>query len=576
MHPKFVSTQQLLEDYLFEIPKYQRPYSWTERELNDLHSDILKIIEKDEDHFMATLVAVSLEPLHNNGKPFKRLEVVDGQQRLTSLAILLRAISNELLEVDEYYNKINDLLVNRDNEALLIINTNYDKNSILEKFLREGKTKRKDFIPTTITEKRLLNAIDLSIKFVKEFEKTEERIKLFNIIANKLKFLLHVLENNKSVYTTFEVLNSRGKPVGTIDKCKSILLGRVAQMDNSDEKIKDLHKKWVLIFEKIGVSKINTDEVVRMAVTILDKTHTRKIKNSDDSIEFFKKTEADFSKILDWHDTLIDIVSHLSELENTKKLRAIFQIIQVKFLFLAIILRAKKDTNFKESELILKQLENVSFRIYGFGGLDSRNMKGEFFELAQRVIEETNEGDELISSTELKKEIKKLGEGYEIEKVVDKIKNKDLYDSTNWREEIRYFFYKYEEFLCQKKSIKIKNQLWESIWNDTAESSIEHIIPQKYDKKDWGKSTDNFENDPKLKKITINRLGNFILLPPSINSKAKNKSFKDKKDIYQNGSSLLLVEKFLKECGHVWNRNKIVQREKKLLEYAKEIWKDVY
>jgi hypothetical protein len=266
----------------------------------------------------------------------------------------------------------------------------------------------------------------------------------------------------------------------------------------------------------------------------------------------------------------------LSKLEKTKKLKAIFQIIQVKFLYLAITLRAKKDQSFKESELILNQLENVSFRIYGFGGLDSRNMKGDFFELAQRVIEETNEGDELISSTELKKEIKKLGEGYEIEKVVDKIKNKDLYDSTNWREEIRYFFYKYEEYKCLDKSIKIKQSLWESIWNDTAESSIEHIIPQKYNKKDWGKSTDEFENDPKLKKITINRLGNFILLPPSINSKAKNKSFKDKKDIYQNGSSLLLVDEFLTECGHVWNRNKIVQREKKLLKAAKEIWKDIY
>jgi uncharacterized protein with ParB-like and HNH nuclease domain len=270
MHPKFASTQELLKDYLFEIPKYQRPYSWTDRELKDLQNDILKTLDKNEDHFMATIVTVKLDHLQNNGNSLKRLEVVDGQQRLTSIAILLRAISNELLEVDEYHNKINDLLVNRDNQALLIINTNYDKNSILEKFLLEGKTRRKDFIPETITEKRLLNAIRLSTKFVKEFEKTEEKIKLFNIIANKLKFLLHVLESNKSVYTTFEVLNSRGKPVGTIDKCKSILLGRVAQMDNSDEKIVALHKKWGLIFEKIGISKINTDEVVRMAVTILD------------------------------------------------------------------------------------------------------------------------------------------------------------------------------------------------------------------------------------------------------------------------------------------------------------------
>ena len=574
MDPKFVTTKELFQNYMFEIPKYQRPYSWSEGELKDLQNDILKILEKDEDHFMATIVTVSLENLKNSDSSINRLEVVDGQQRLTSIAILLRAISNELPQDDAHYKEIN-FLINRGKFDLSIVNTNYDKNSILWKFLAEGKLKRKDFIPSTITEKRLINAINQSIKFVKKFDTNEKKIELYKAIVTKLKFLLHVLDSNKSVYTTFEVLNSRGKPVETIDKCKSILLGRAAQMDNPKDKIKYLHKKWELIFEKIGISKLNTDEIVRMAVTILDKTHTRKIKNSEDAIEFFKTTEADFRNILEWHDTLIDIARHLSELENTKKLKAIFQIIQVKFLYLAIKLRAEKESGFNGKNAILNQLENVSFRIYGFGGLDSRNMKGDFFELAQRVIEKTQNGDGLISSKELKIEIKKLGEGYEIEKVVDKIKGKDLYDSTNWREELRYFFYKYEEYLCKKKSIKIKQSLWESIWNDTAESSIEHIIPQKYDKKDWGKSTNELENDPKLRKVTINRLGNFILLPPSINSKAKNQAFKKKKDIYQNGSSLLFVDEFLEDCGRVWNKNKIVQREKKLLIAAKEIWKDI-
>jgi hypothetical protein len=580
MDPKFLSVQDLLKSFLFKIPKYQRPYSWTKEELGDLHSDIMNVYNTKNEHFMATLVTVKLDPQMAQGISYERLEVVDGQQRLTSIAILIRAIANALPKKDGYVKTINNLLVKNNNNALLIIDTNYDTKSIFSNYIRFGKEPPNTYVPKTITEESLVNAIKTSEKFIlnqERFSSLEDIRRLFDTILQQLKFLLHVLENKQSVYTTFEVLNSRGKSVGTIDKCKSILLGRVALMDNSHDKINEINKEWEQIFGAIGITKINTDELVRMAVTLLDNSHTRSIKSSDEAIAFFKQPHADYDTILKWHETLVDIARLLSIIENETKLKAIFKIMQVKFLYLVIQLRQEKENDLKHKELILKQLENVSFRIYGLDGLDSRKKRGDYFEIAQKIIERISDEDKLISEDEIKYEIKKLGTGYEIEKVIGKIQETDLYASTNWKEELRYFFYKYEEYLAEKSRKRIKKIDWTEIWKNTAESSIEHILPQKAQSNPaWDKVMGEFAGNQDLEKLTMNRLGNFLILPPQVNSSAKNKSFKKKREIYKSGSTLLLVDEFLNDNDRVWNKQKIINREEKLLNAALEIWKDVY
>lgn len=577
MDPKFYTVEELLKSNLFSIPKYQRPYSWTKDELDDLFSDILTVHSTNKIHFMATLVTVQLDSLRDKGLSFNRLEVVDGQQRLTSISILLKALANILPNNNGIKKTINQLLVKNNNSDLVIINTNYDTQSIFSDFIRRGKEPEEGFIPRTITEEKLLTAIQLSKKFLQNkeiFTATEDIERFYDTIVLKLKFLLHVLDDKESVYTTFEVLNSRGRTVDTIDKCKSILLGRTAQMSNSKEAIDDVSKRWEQIFGEIGIVKINTDEVVRMGVTILDKSITRNIKSTEDSIEFFKKASADFDTILDWHNILVQIAKISAKLAKNKKLKALLDTIQVKFLFIVLHMRNDEEP-IPGFENILSQLENVSFRTYGLAGLDSRNKKGDYFELAQKIMENVPD-IERLTPDEIKAEIKKLGNDFKIEDVVEKISKKDLYESTNWREELRYFFYKYEEYLTKQKNQIINDQLWTQIWANTADSSIEHILPQKAKSNpDWSSVIEEFNNDPKEEKICVNRLGNLMILAPETNSKASNKSFKEKKEIYHKGSYLLSVEDVV-VGNNTWNKRKIEIREKKLLAAAKEIWKDVY
>src|SRR5688572_4974591 len=94
IQPQYLSLTKLLDGRLFVIPEYQRAYSWTFHQRNDLFDDLRKTYQKGEDegHFMAAIVALKRKKQILGTDEFHVMEVVDGQQRLTTLIILLNAI----------------------------------------------------------------------------------------------------------------------------------------------------------------------------------------------------------------------------------------------------------------------------------------------------------------------------------------------------------------------------------------------------------------------------------------------------------------------------------------------------
>ena len=98
IQPQHLTLAQLLDRRLFSIPDYQRAYSWTSRERRDLFSDIEKVSlgPPDTFHFMATIVCLRRESIRLGTDYFNKLDVVDGQQRLTTLVILLNSIKLSL------------------------------------------------------------------------------------------------------------------------------------------------------------------------------------------------------------------------------------------------------------------------------------------------------------------------------------------------------------------------------------------------------------------------------------------------------------------------------------------------
>ena len=133
LKPEYLPLIKVLEKRLFAIPDYQRAYSWKTQQRKELFQDIEKVLyasDSNRHHFMATIVCLQTNQTEEIGTDeLERVDIVDGQQRLTTLIILLKAIAIFLeksggeLEKAEA-DKLNELIV-KDNGRLILLQTNH-------------------------------------------------------------------------------------------------------------------------------------------------------------------------------------------------------------------------------------------------------------------------------------------------------------------------------------------------------------------------------------------------------------------------------------------------------------------
>ena len=132
----------LLTGRLFRIPEYQRAYAWGPRQRSDLFKDILDVKRSGREHFMATIVALARDARIIGADEFRTVEIVDGQQRVTTIVILLKAIEKAFNHQDQRQDKIrreiSSLLVKDDEHSLVLLQTNHDSTSVFTDYIRHG------------------------------------------------------------------------------------------------------------------------------------------------------------------------------------------------------------------------------------------------------------------------------------------------------------------------------------------------------------------------------------------------------------------------------------------------------
>jgi len=144
IQPQYLALTKLFDGRLFRIPEYQRAYSWTWHQREDLFGDIQKTYSKGADagHFMAAVVCLRRGKQVLGTDEFHVIEVVDGQQRLTTLIILLNALKLILDDKVKAESKLalelSDLLVKAEADELLLLQTNHDSSHHFSNYLRKG------------------------------------------------------------------------------------------------------------------------------------------------------------------------------------------------------------------------------------------------------------------------------------------------------------------------------------------------------------------------------------------------------------------------------------------------------
>ncbi len=199
------------------------------------------------------------------------------------------------------------------------------------------------------------------------------------------------------------------------------------------------------------------------------------------------------------------------------------------------------------------------FRFYVLAGGDSRDRVGQCIRLASEVRKGNLSFKQILDGFE---EIANITHD-EVAAALD-----EVYVYDRWTaEEIIYFFWKYEERLSAENGEEIDQVTWGKIWeNASKDKSVEHIFPQKDPNGNWkGKGRQKVNPES-----FVHRLGNLLVLPPGINSKAGTQSFPKKVEVYKTVKGLHHVKKVMRLKD--WNLAALEKREKELMKFAKDQW----
>ena len=564
IRPDSLTLDKLLQGRLFRIPDYQRAYSWETKQRKDLFSDIQKVAQAksaDRRHFMSTVVCLQTNEKEEVGADeFGVFYVVDGQQRLTTLIILLKAISKKLSvgtdSEQKESGKLTELLV-KEGGRLILLQTNHDNTQLFRRYLEKGLIPGEENVET-LADRNIIKAFNECVEFVDQWN--GDTLSLLKLVENRLEFIFYVLDDEGAVHTTFEVLNSRGLEVDWLDKCKSMLMGiafEKLELETSKEYIDDLRKSWSKIYKAIGLKRIQGQEILRFAATLEDVNGGSKVSSAENAIDFFRKIcEKEPKKVLDVSNNFLEIAKQLEIFADDARLKAIITISHARLLGVSIMLH--QGLAKVEKDEILREWEKVTFRIFGLHRRDGRTKVGEYIRLARRISEET------VLCQEILEKIIEIGIDYPADKAAAELRDINCYEG--WQDELAYFLYRYEEHLAKQCGGSVSEEIWIQVWNSSLAKTIEHIHPQTLNESWRGK----FGTKKDYIERQTQRLGNLIILPPGVNSSAGNKSFLDKKEIYQRHRNLKLIDEIL--AKEDWDIAALVERENRLIDWATQEW----
>ena len=535
-----LTIENIVSGRLFLVPDYQRGYSWEEPQWADLVHDIEHVCTKDYMHYTGTIVLTKSE----RGE---RYDIVDGQQRLTTLVILL----SEIYRHDKVrFAEIREKYMTRCGEDVLTLNG--DNRQFFYVSVLEGEA---TMIADTRSKQNIANAVQYFREYISANQEHIEAC--YRAIVRKLGFLCFVASNNSEVGCMFEVINNRGKGLSELEKIKnffiylSTIYGR-----------KDLHhavdSRWGEILRNLNkagfVSNEKENEFLRNCYLVFysnnkarswhvydelkarypsdDGVGKEDIECSVDEIGRFVSFLLSASLHTAWFysDQSVDVPAGCRIWLD--RLRCHHVNASVYPLYLAVMSRLENSLKPAALELI----EKFNFRIYVLPNANisrTDSMQGTVFEWAYRLYHQEVTWNEVYGFVQAF-----LDEYGSLRVVVESLTTdaNEAIDYYTWGG-LRYLLGSYEEHLHQerKESWDIKSILRKRKDSDKTNDylSLEHIWARANKADDFGGAC-----------VEKRRMGNFVLLGMSDNIVNKDKDIKDKIDEMQSNkadTSLLQV-----------------------------------
>jgi uncharacterized protein with ParB-like and HNH nuclease domain/predicted transport protein len=535
----------------FSIPIYQRLYSWTENECERLWDDIITTGSKDiPSHFIGSIMYIE-KGLYQISKP-EPLLIIDGQQRLTTVSLLLEALARKIGD-----NEIIDGFSERKIREYYLINPLEDGDRKYKLLLSQNDRSTYIYI---IDQKEYPKEFSVRIKDIFEYftnkidELSENDIQ--NLCLGLLKLFIVDISLNRdhdNPQLIFESMNSTGKDLSQADLIRNFMLMRL-EGDIQKHLYEDYWRPMEVEFGQEAYSSY-FDSFMRHYLTM----KTGNIPNIDEVYEEFKK------------------YFYTSQRDNEEELK---ELKKYTAYFCAMALDKEQDKELKEAFSDLSELKvDVSYplllELYNDYKMNILS-KDDFIEII-RLIESYVFRRAVcgIPTNSLNKTFASFGKSIIKEKYLESVKA-HFNKMTSYRR-----FPNDEEFVTELTCRDLYNFRSRSYWLrrlenhdrkervNVSEYTIEHILPQNNDLNlDWRRALG--PDWEKIQQKYVHTIGNLTLT--GYNTEYSDKFFTDKRDM-KGGfrESPLKLNRGLANL-ETWNEETILQRAENLAKEALKVW----
>ena len=540
-------------DFVFTIPLYQRPYAWTTEQAGELLQDLIvslgdgnEPIDDINPYFLGSIVLIKAD------KP--DAQVVDGQQRLSTLTILLSALRT--LIQPKYANALTKLLYEESDPILGYPNryrltfAKRDADFFKEYIQDEGGISKLESIHSTALSDSRKNIKENALLFLKELGGFSEsqRVRLVQFIITRCFLVVVSTPDLESAYRIFSVLNGRGLDLSLPDILKAEIIGQIP-----DDQKEAYTCKWEDIQEKLGRETFEDlfsyirmiERKAKLTGSIL-KEYREHIKPWNNSQKFIKTTLcplADaFYKIKN-----TNYVSDKHAEEVNKLFKQLNDIDNSDWIPPAILYLSRNHSHPERLVKFFTELERLAA-----GLMIKRANINERIERYRRLLTAIEHEEDLYTpdsplqiTSEEKNDILKMLDG-------------NLYQTQKIR-----------LFVLLRLDAALSEG--EASYNFPT-ITVEHILPQNpaHDSL-WRKCFTSLEEREKY----VHRLGNLALLSCYKNSEAQNYDFDVKKQKYfttkKGVSPFALTTQVLME--QEWTPEVIEARQKKLIGVLQKVWR---
>lgn len=545
------------------VPTYQRAYSWdTEFENSNTpkHVNVFLTDLEDYNKSNATTPYYFGHFLFED-KSGKKYEVIDGQQRLTTIVIFLSALYSKLKSTRDLTDEEEVLYENMIKRKSNYIFTTVDYDSQIFRDYVIDQSKKNDASLDTESAKRIVDAYKYFSKSIKD----KDEVYLTNMLntVSNASCSTHLVKNESEAIQMFLFQNNRGKTPSNLEIIKAQFMYNIHLYANNEEKevvIDEIKNRFEKIYKSISLIEYKIDEddillyTLRVYFNSLWEANPKEkidkyLSESDDPVSDIRRFTSCLAKSFEYLTTfLVD--------DETKHIEIHSLVILGGFsIAIPIIIKAYDfGLPIKDICSICSSMESLILRHRLIG--TRADMISRINGVYQKFTEEQPDIQPLIDRIEYlkKKSSNDWWWAYWDDNAFENSIQSGIDSST-----AKFLLWKYENYLENQGNKGYALTRFDKI----KKPHLEHIAPKTENEKPasgYGRYTDKFKEE------CIDCLGNYLLLSAPHNESIGNKPFEVKRNSYTKlAQQREIVE--MTEDDKVWNREKIEKRKAKIIQF---------